>query len=138
MERMGQITAVHGDLLEVTICRPTDCEKCNGCSGAQKAVTLEFKGSAKVGDAVVVEMPTGSVIKASFLAYTLPLLTLIAGMLLGSALVAGDMGALVGAIVGLVAGLLILFFTEKQRKNDPAWKPKLKEIIPAMPAMKGE
>lgn len=29
MERTGTITAVSGDTLEVTFCRPGDCEKCH-------------------------------------------------------------------------------------------------------------
>ncbi len=57
MERTGTITAVSGDTLEVTFCRPGDCEKCHACIGGEKKHVLLVKGEGHVGDAAVVSLP---------------------------------------------------------------------------------
>ena len=103
MERTGTITAVSGDTLEVTFCRPGDCEKCHACIGGEKKHVLLVKGEGHVGDAAVVSLPEQTIVKASALAYLLPLAGLFIGMLLG-ALVAPQSetaGSAIGGVIGL-------------------------------------
>ena len=105
MERTGTITAVSGDTLEVTFCRPGDCEKCHACIGGEKKHVLLVKGEGHVGDVAVVSLPEQTVVKASALAYLLPLAGLFIGMLLG-ALVAPQSetaGSAIGGVIGLAA-----------------------------------
>ena len=71
MERTGTITAVSGDTLEVTFCRPGDCEKCHACIGGEKKHVLLVKGEGHVGDVAVVSLPEQTVVKACLL-YTSP------------------------------------------------------------------
>ncbi|MBQ8654826.1 MAG: SoxR reducing system RseC family protein [Clostridia bacterium] len=132
MERIGEVTAVRGEWLEITFCRPADCEKCNACHGGQKQTTLTLKGSARVGDAAIVEMPTGAFMQASMLAYAMPLACLMAGMFLGSALFPhkADLAGGAGAVLGLAISAAALVFTEKKRRANPKWKPRLTRIIP--------
>ena len=85
MERTGTITAVSGDTLEVTFCRPGDCEKCHACIGGEKKHVLLVKGEGHVGDVAVVSLPEQTVVKASALAYLLPLAGLFVGMRAGCA-----------------------------------------------------
>ena len=116
MERTGTITAVSGDTLEVTFCRPGDCEKCHACIGGEKKHVLLVKGEGHVGDAAVVSLPEQTVVKASALAYLLPLAGLFIGMLLG-ALVAPQSetaGSAIGGVIGLAAVLIGLTATEKK------------------------
>ena len=56
MERTGEVTAVRGGMLEITFCRPADCEKCNACHGGSKQTTLTLKGQAALGDLAVVDI----------------------------------------------------------------------------------
>lgn len=132
MERTGEVTAVKGDWLEVTFCRPTDCEKCNACGMTQKKASMMVRGRAQLGDTAVVSMPTGTVMRASLLAYVLPLAGLLIGLFGGMALFpqAGDMAALAGAAVGLAIPLTGVLVTEKRRRADPQWQPTLIEVIP--------
>lgn len=132
MQRMGEVTAIHGDLLEITFCRPSDCEKCNACHGGQQITTILVPGQARLGDGAVVEMPTGTVVQASALAYGLPLAGLLAGAVAGALLFPAHADAAGGAggLIGLGLMLLLVRVTERQRKNDPRWKPQLVEIIP--------
>lgn len=132
MERTGEVTAVRGEWLEVTFCRPADCEKCNACRGGQKQATLMVRGQASVGDIAVVEMPTKTVMHASLLAYALPLIGLMAGLFAGAALfpsaqeTAGALGGLIG--LAITAGYVVL--TERKRRANPQWQPILTDVIP--------
>lgn len=133
MERTGTVAAVRGEWLEITFCRPTDCGKCNACLGGKSQSTLHVKGKAKVGDVAVVTMPEKTMLQASLLAYLLPLVGLLVGMIGFSLLLPGlkDLAAVIGAAVGLGLSLLIVRVTEARRKKDPAWQVQLVEVIPA-------
>ena len=130
MKRIGEVTAVKGEALEITFCRPADCGKCHACIGGKPTTVLELKGSAQVGDSAVVELPDSMVRKASLLAYILPLGGLLGGAVLGSLMASGDTGAAVGGVAGLAAALLGVFIGEKKRRGDSAWAPQLIEIWP--------
>ena len=132
MERTGTITAVSGDTLEVTFCRPGDCEKCHACIGGEKKHVLLVKGEGHVGDVAVVSLPEQTVVKASALAYLLPLAGLFVGMLLG-ALIAPQSetaGSAIGGVIGLATA------TEKKRNQSGEYAPKLLRVISAADALK--
>ncbi len=132
MERLGEVTKVDGKWLEITFCRPSDCDKCHACMGGSKTTTLRLEGKANLGDSVLVEMPASTVTTASLMAYGLPLAGLLGGMMLGNALIPleDSLGALVGAVAGLALALGYLLATEKKRRHDPKWTPQIKRIIP--------
>ena len=133
MERLGEVTAVDGKWLEITFCRPADCEKCNACMGGNKTTTPRLEGKAEGGDQALVSMPASTITQASLLAYILPLAGLLIGMLTGDALIPleNSLGAVIGALVGLALPLIWLLATEKKRRNNPKWTPKLVRIIHA-------
>lgn len=132
MQRTGEVTAVRGEMLEITFCRPADCEKCNACHGGEKVTKLHIRGKANVGDSAVVEMPTKTVMQASTLAYGLPLAGLMIGMIIGTVLFPNnaDVGGVLCGIAGLGLMAAIVRLTEGKRRNDPRWKPQLIQIIP--------
>ena len=132
MERLGEVTKVDGKWLEITFCRPSDCDKCHACMGGDKMTTLRLKGTAQVGDKALVEMPASTITKASVLAYGVPLAGLIIGMAAGDALIPLEhsLGALIGAVVGIALPSAWLFLSEQKRRNDPKWTPQIKRIIP--------
>ena len=92
MERIGEVTAVRGEFLEITFCRPSDCEKCQACHGGQKQTTLMVRGTANVGDSAVVDMPADMVMKASATAYLIPLAGLLIGLFAGAAVAVSAAG----------------------------------------------
>lgn len=131
MDRLGEVTAVDGKWLEITFCRPSDCEKCHACMGGEKTMTVRLEGQAAVGDKALVSMPDSTITRGALLAYALPLAGMLIGMLAGDALLPldGALGAIVGAAVGLGIPLLYLLATEKKRRSDPQWTPQLKQIL---------
>jgi len=135
MQRIGEVTAIHGDLLEVTFCRPSDCEKCHACHGGDKVMKILVPGKAKLGDGAVVEMPTSTIVQASALAYGLPLAGLLIGLAAGATIFpqnADVAGVLCGA-AGIGLAILIVRLTEAKRRRNPRWKPQLIEIIEKIP-----
>ena len=136
MERLGEVTKVDGKWLEITFCRPSDCEKCHACMGGDKMTTLRLAGTANVGDKALVELPDSTITQASLLAYGLPLIGLIAGMLLGDKLIPleNSLDALIGAVIGLALPLAWLLMSEKKRRTNPRWTPQIKRIIPMQKA----
>ena len=132
MERLGEVTKVDGKWLEITFCRPSDCDKCHACMGGPQTTTLRLEGKANVGDSVLVELPASTITTASVMAYGVPLVGLLAGMLLGDKLLPLEhsLGALLGAAVGLALPLAWLLLTEKKRRQNPKWTPQIKRIIP--------
>ena len=132
MERTGEVTAVRGEYLEITFCRPAECEHCHACLGGEAQRKLVVKGSARIGDTAVVEMPAKNVMKASAIAYLIPLAALMGGLFLGAAVLPAraDLGSLAGGAVCLAAAMLAVHAGEKKRKNDPQWQPTLLRVIP--------
>lgn len=131
MVKVGEITGVSGDRLEVSFCRPEDCGHCHACDGGQKPTVIRVQGTGRVGDYAAVELPTGTVVKASILAYAIPLAGLLLGMVIGQAVGGGGaVGATIGGVIGFAACVLVVLLTEKARKNSPKWQPTLTKIFP--------
>ena len=132
MDRLGEVTRVDGKWLEITFCRPSDCDKCHACMGGNKTTTLRLEGKANVGDKALVSMPDSTITQASLIAYGIPLAGLLIGVFAGEAIgpAENSLGALIGAGVGLALPLIILMATERSRRKNPKWSPQLKRIIP--------
>lgn len=133
MEQIGEVTAVRGGMLEITFCRPEECEKCHGCAGHHKPSVLEIPGEASVGDAAVVYLPDNTLVKASLLAYVLPVAGLLAGMTAGWFALRNDLAAAGCGVLGFVLLGAVGVLTEKRRKMDPQWQPRVTRIIPKFP-----
>lgn len=127
MERTGEVIAIEKGQLLVEFCRPTACEKCGGCEGGQKARML-VKGEAKIGDWVVVSLPTAQVMKASAMAYVWPLITMMAGMAAGNEL-GGNAGALAGAVICLAAAMGAIRLWDKKHKKAGQWEAEVVEVL---------
>lgn len=138
MQRVGEVTAVEGDILEVTFCRPADCGKCHACIGGQNKAVIRIKGKAQVGDAAVVDMPTDTVIKASLIGYILPLAGLLGGVIIGSLTAGTDAAAAIGGLLGLAVSGGIVAIGEKKRRSGATWQPVLKQILPGEGAAAAE
>ncbi len=131
MDRLGEVTKVDGKWLEITFCRPSDCDKCHACMGGNKTTTLRLEGTANVGDTALVSIPDSTVTLASLMAYGIPLAGLLIGMFIGDKLIplGNSLGAFIGAAAGLALALTYIVISEKKRRRDPRWSPQIKQII---------
>lgn len=129
MERTGEVIEVSGKALVVQFCRPEDCDKCGACHGSKHQTQIQVEGIAQVGDMVTVDMPSSQVLKASALAYAVPLVGLLGGMFLGTLLPLDvNLAALIGGVVGLLAALGVVKLFDKRIKGDKQWQPQLVRI----------
>ena len=136
MRQPGEITGCRNGMLEVTFCRPEACAACKACEGGKREHKIWVRGEGRVGDIAIVDMPDGMVVRASFIAYGLPLAGLLLGMILGNVLSGGkDLFTMIGAGTGLVISLGFLKGTEKLRAGKEEWNPRLVDILEkGMPA----
>lgn len=131
MERIGEVTHAADGWLDVVFCRPDECEGCHACEGSPKKLSVRLQGNAQVGDQVVVEMSSETVVRASATAYLLPLAGLMLGLAAGALIVPhSDAAAGIGAASGLVIGGAVIALTEKQRRGKTAWTPVVKQVLP--------
>ena len=130
MRQPGEITRAQNGMLQITFCRPEACAACNACEGGKREHILWVRGEGRVGDIAVVEMPDRAVTKASALAYGVPLVLLLAGLILGHLISGGsNAGTAAGAAAGLLCGMLTLKLTEKRRTGREEWIPRIVEIL---------
>lgn len=127
MERTGEVIALQNGRLLVEFCRPSACEKCHGCEGGAKA-RMKVAGQAQVGDWVVVSLPTSQVMKASALAYVIPLICLIGGLAAGNA-ISGDLGALLGGLAGLGLAMAGIRLWDQKRRKGSQWEARVVRVL---------
>ena len=133
MIRTGFVKEKKGDRLRVCFERPDACEGCKGCSKGflPRQELLTVFGQADVGDIVDVQMPEARTLKASVLAYALPLALLLAGLLAGSALRLSDGLTLLFALAGLALGALAARGIDLRLRAKPQWRPSVINVYPA-------
>ncbi len=86
-KKSAVVTEINGKRAKVQVLRHAACKKCGGCLSAytnkSHEVWAENPLQASVGDYVTLALPENSLLKASLIAYGLPLLALIVGLLGG-------------------------------------------------------
>lgn len=122
MENRGIVTRVEGTYALVEV-RPMSggcgrCHEAGGCGShlLNEALRPQRMNSyrlmngigARIGDAVMISVPEGAVLRVALLAYLLPVLCLIVGAAIGTSVYGEDRFALAGAVIGLMTGLLLL------------------------------
>ena len=133
MIRQGKV--VQADQGSVKICfdRLEACGHCGMCSGGRQDQVVTLKGSAKPGDLVDVEMPDAKVLKASAIAYLIPIVGLTAGLWAGTTL--SPQNELVVLVYGL-AGLGISFgglkALDRRLGRSLFWRPRITAVYPAV------
>lgn len=86
LREVGQVTELSGSLAKVIVKRRSSCESCGACGmGGRAEMSFMLKNDigAQVGDRVLIEMRSHALYKAAFLVYTIPLVAMVLGFLLG-------------------------------------------------------
>lgn len=137
MQELGIVVAVHGSVADVRINRTTACATCGKCHGfdenQQLLVHARNSAGATVGDAVRLELEGVSVLRAAAIVYGLPLLGLLLGFIVGSAVRAPSGQALTGWFGGLGFLLALAFVGWYDRRLRAAGKgqPVIVEVFRA-------
>lgn len=135
----GIVVRVEGDTAWV---RTTPTSACEGCSakgschtvGEEKEVRVLNPGGARVGDRIVLCMDTGPLLRASFLLYVFPILSLLCGAFVGE-WVARTLGANPSAGAALLgcSAFVIAFAFVRLRGNQLArkqeYQPRITRVL---------
>ena len=86
MEQFGIIVSNEGQVATVAVRRHASCERCGVCkfgSSSSMLVVASNEIGAQVGDSVIMELKSSTVLAASAIVYAIPLLLMVIGFLVG-------------------------------------------------------
>lgn len=139
MEAVGKVIKASEKTIVIQIPRTAACAGCGVCHPAKGDSLLEAENlvRAQVGDLVKVSLPEKTFLKASFLAYALPLFFFLLGYSAGAALssfwkIKGEGLPIFFSFLFLVLsflGLRLLYPSDSKRAS--SFLPQAKEIIPS-------
>jgi sigma-E factor negative regulatory protein RseC len=141
MREQGIVTRViPPDVVEISLPASEACGRCGACHpDAEGRVGIEAVAvsGVKIGDAVEIEISTGGVVKTSFMVYLLPIVFLIAGYMLGSALtdffsisVPGETGGILGALFLLTASFWVVRRYDRHIRSRGTLRARVIRILP--------
>lgn len=127
---IGIVTSVKGGAAQIHFLRGSACAHCGACltvGETEMEVSLPNTLGAKEGDRVVVDLSPKRVVQASLLAYAVPLVLLIAGVLIGSRY--ADWAGLMLGVGACGIGYLILRIVEKKSKKKNSFQPRMTRVL---------
>ncbi len=138
LEEAGSIVALDGKKAWVQTIRKSACSSCeakNGCGqgvlasisdGKANQVLVDNALNLNVGDEVLLGIPEDLLVRASFMVYFLPLLTMIcAAAATEKWLLVGDGWIALAGLLGLVVGFVIVRVYSLLNSNDQRFCPKM-------------
>ena len=129
MLRTGKVVSAREGELEVCFERPEACARCGACAGQKEKTLVKIPGNAPVGRWLEVDMPEGQVLKASALAYGIPLLMLLGGIALGSVLFQQEALWAVSGVACMGLSWAVLRCIEKKMRAKAVWQPKIVRVF---------
>lgn len=131
MERIGEVVKIlENGRAVVRFERTKACKNCKMCAnaGENHALTeVENTLRTKVGDAVEISLHSKSLLQATLIAYGIPLLMLLIGVVVGS-MWSDAVGAIAGIVLALAA-FAILRLLEPRFSRMTTFKPRMIDII---------
>ncbi len=127
---VGFVVAASDGTARIRFLRGSACAHCGACLSAGESemeITLPNTLGAKQGDRVAVDLSPKRMVQASLLAYAVPLLLLIAGVLVGSRY--ADWAGLALGISACGLGYLLLRIVEKRSAKVHRFEPKMTRIV---------
>lgn len=139
----GEVVAVEADAVWVETLRKSTCGSCaaqKGCghgllnrlgSGRRHYIRVLAgeldPGQCRVGDTVDFALPESVLLRGSVIVYLLPLMAMLAGALVASAVWSGspDLAGPGGAAAGFALGFVAVRLHARRHADDPAMQPTL-------------
>ena len=129
-DHIGLVTSVSDGTVQIRFLRGSACAHCGACltvGDSEMEISLPNTLGAKEGDRVVVDLSPKRVVQASLIAYAVPLVLLIAGVLIGSRI--ADWAGLALGIVACGISYLILRIVEKKSAKSKSFQPCMTRIL---------
>lgn len=142
IEEQALVLSVEDETIKVRVDRQNACASCQLKSGCgQRALTelsnnkcIEFAVIntllAKPGDRVLVAIPDEGLLKASFVVYFLPLISMLMFAIACKTILGlNDAFIALFGLLGLVTGFVFAKYFDRTRQHDPQFVPELTRII---------
>ena len=129
-DHIGLVTSVKDGTAQIHFLRGSACAHCGACltvGDSEMEISLPNTLGAKEGDRVMVDLSPKRVVQASLLAYAVPLVLLIAGVLIGSKI--ADWAGLVLGVAACGISYLILRVVEKKSAKSKSFQPRMTRIL---------
>ena len=126
----GTVVSLHEGNAVIQFKRGSMCGHCGICEAAGRdsmRVELQNRLNAGIGDSVRVSMSGKALVSASVLAYAIPLVLFLAGVLIGV-----QFSELAGILLGILfcgASFFVLRAVEKRIRHTKRYEPVMTEII---------
>ena len=118
MRETGIVTDVMDGEIKIKISRVSSCGEnctaCGGCKNKEHYIVASNDIGAKKGDSVIVQMSAESILKASFIAYIIPLIMIVLGYYAGMFLTDNEgVSALIGFLFMAVTFTVLHLYDKK-------------------------
>ena len=134
-EQQGIVIEVKGKIAIVKLVRHGDCENCGTCAGSNAAlVEMNNQVGASKGEKVTYEPVQNGMLKAAFIVFWMPIISIFIGSQFGlwlSSQLSGpsNIYQILGGITALILSLAIIIFYEKKVRNNLNRLPKITKAI---------
>ena len=134
IEEQGRVVATEPGLVWVETQRQSACDSCESRTGCGHSVlarlgskTVHLQAlcdfNVEVADLVMVGVPEQVLLKSSFLAYLMPLITMLGAALIANSWWGSDAAVAGAAILGLASGFGLLGWHFKRHQHDQLYQP---------------
>ena len=123
MKQTGVVQSAHGPYVDVLVKRPDACHGCGACklaSDEPRVVTARNDVGALAGDIVEIELSGATLMRAVGLAYGVPLVMFMLGLLLGEPIarriglaVNASLASAITAFIFLAAGYYVIHYYDR-------------------------
>jgi sigma-E factor negative regulatory protein RseC len=123
-EQQGIVIEVKDKIAIVKLTQHGDCENCGSCAGSNASlIEMNNKIGAKKGDKVTFEPVENGMLKATFIVFWFPLISIFIGSQFGAWMStqlnnSTNMYQVLGGIIALIISLAIIVFYEKKVKSN--------------------
>lgn len=116
MKREATVVSRKGKLCAMIV-RSEACGDCHACDfGKKESVYYPLgEGNYKEGDKITLEISDRALGRATLIAYGFPLVSMLAGLLLGALIFTAEWAQALCALAALCSGWIVIRITEKKR-----------------------
>ena len=136
MEReVGRVIRIKGNKAEILLHSRTACGTCGArfaCSagaGVDRIMTITNRLNARVGDQVEIELTEKTRILSALLIFFMPLLLMVIGYFVASAIFHSQGIGILGAVLGFVISGVILWTANKMAVKNQRVNPQMKRLV---------
>ena len=121
MEQTGIVEECIGTMAKVKITRSSacgeSCAACGMCPGKETVIEARNECGAAKGDTVVLNMSSGKVLNAAFLAYIVPVILLVLGCIAGDYIFKSENMGILSGFALMAVSFIAMHMLDKRLKS---------------------